>query len=335
MSARSEQPLPLVILTGFLGAGKTTLLNRVLAADHHRRVAVIVNELGRIDIDGRLIKGRAGDVMELVGGCVCHEVRTQEELITAIDEIARRGRPERIVLETTGIAEPDAIVEALAALPPERRPATVAGIVTVVDAEAGAAQLSRHPEARQQVRAASRVLLSKLDRLGDDRAANLVELHQALARLNPDAERAGFPDTNDGTAQLIPWLLEPDAGPRVPSHHDRSTPHAHSQLEAFAFSDLAPLVGGPLLEVLAALGPALVRAKGFVNVAGEDRRGFVERAGATLELRLEGPWPPGERRSEIVLIGEGLDAAALERQLWACRLPRATPDTAAPAGPSS
>jgi G3E family GTPase len=262
--------------------------------------------------------------MELVGGCVCHEVKTQDELVTAIGEIARRGRPERIVLETTGIAEPDAIIEALAALPAERRAVTVAGIVTVVDAESGAAQLARHPEAKQQVRAASRVLLSKLDRLGDDRATALVELHELLARLNPDAERAGFPDTALGTAQLIPWLLEPDASPRAAPHHDHA-PHAHSQLVAFTFSDPAPLVPGPLVEVLAALGPALVRAKGFVNVAGEERRGFVERAGATLELRLEAPWPEGARRSEFVLIGEGLDTAALERQLWACRLPAGPP----------
>ena len=85
---------PLVLLTGFLGAGKTTTLNRVLGRELHRRVGVIINELGRIDIDTRLIKSRSGDVMELAGGCVCHEVRVQSELWAAIDEVNRRSRPD-------------------------------------------------------------------------------------------------------------------------------------------------------------------------------------------------------------------------------------------------
>ena len=110
-------PVPLVIVSGFLGAGKTTVLNRVLGAQHHRRLAVIVNELGRIDIDGKLLRARAGDVVELAGGCVCHEVRTQEELWGALDEVIARSRPEVVVLETTGIAEPQAILDGLAALP--------------------------------------------------------------------------------------------------------------------------------------------------------------------------------------------------------------------------
>src|SRR3954454_4363047 len=102
--------VPLVVVTGFLGAGKTTALNRVLGAQHRRRVAVIVNELGRIDIDGRLLRARAGDMVELAGGCVCHEVRTQAELWGALREVIERSRPERVVLETTGIAEPEAIL---------------------------------------------------------------------------------------------------------------------------------------------------------------------------------------------------------------------------------
>src|SRR5262249_54512683 len=89
---------PLGLLTGFLGAGKTTTLNRVLGRQLRLRVGVIINELGRIDIDSRLIKSRAGDVMELVGGCVCHEVRVQSELWAAIDEVNRRTRPDIVVL---------------------------------------------------------------------------------------------------------------------------------------------------------------------------------------------------------------------------------------------
>ena len=80
-------PVPLIILTGFLGAGKTTILNRVLGAQHHLRIAVLVNELGRIDIDAGLIRARAGDVLELSGGCVCHQIGVQRELWSALHDV--------------------------------------------------------------------------------------------------------------------------------------------------------------------------------------------------------------------------------------------------------
>jgi G3E family GTPase len=224
---------PLILLTGFLGAGKTTTLNRVLGAQHRRRVGVIINELGRIDIDTRLVKSRSGDVLELAGGCVCHEVRVQSELWAAIDEVARRSQPEIVVLETTGIAEPWSILDGLEALGPQKAPAIAAGVVCVVDAEAGNGQLARHEEARAQVEAADRILLSKLD-LAE--SAAVVSLHRELAQRNPAAERASFPLTEAGTAELVPWLLDARTHARAARHGHGS--HTHGQLTAVAFSAL-------------------------------------------------------------------------------------------------
>jgi G3E family GTPase len=306
---------PLVILTGFLGAGKTTTLNRVLGAQHHRRVGVIINELGRIDIDTRLVKSRAGDVLELAGGCVCHEVRVQSELWAAIAEVAQRGRPDVVVLETTGIAEPWSILDGLEGLG-AAAPATAAAVVCVVDAEAGAAQLARHEEARAQVEAADRVLLTKLDLAP---AEAVVALHREIARRNPAAERASFPPGDDATAELVSWLLDTRTGGRARSSHGGHGPHVHSQLAAVAFTDAAPLLAEPLLAMVDRLGAALVRAKGFVHLAGEPRRGFLERAGARTELRLGEPWGTETPSTELVLIGDALDAGAIRRQLWACR----------------
>ena len=304
---------PLVLLTGFLGAGKTTTLNRVLGRQLRLRVGVIINELGRIDIDTRLIKSRAGDVMELVGGCVCHEVRVQSELWAAIDEVNRRSRPEVVVLETTGIAEPWSILSGLEDLG-AGAPAVAAGVVCVVDAEAGAGQLARHEEARAQVEAADRILLTKLDLAAGDA---VVALHRELARRNPAAERASFPATDEGTAALIPWLLDPRGAPRT-SRADRYA-HAHGELTVVTFTDPEPLLAEPLVAVIEALGEALVRAKGFVNLAGDDRRGFLERAGARTGLATGEPWGASPRGTELVLIGDGIDADAIRRQLWACR----------------
>jgi len=307
---------PLVVLTGFLGAGKTTTLNRVLGRQLRLRVGVIINELGRIDIDTRLIKSRSGDVMELAGGCVCHEVRVQSELWAAIDEVNRRSRPEVVLLETTGIAEPWSILSGLEDLG-AAAPAVAAGVVCVIDAEAGAAQLARHEEARAQVEAADRILLTKLDLAS---AGAVVALHGELARRNPAAERASFPPGEEGGAALVPWLLDVRAAPRA-SRAGRHA-HAHGQLAVVTFTDPEPLLREPLLGVIEGLGDALVRAKGFVNLAGDDRRGFLERAGARTDLVPGAPWGADTRGNELVLIGDGLDGDAIRRQLWACRAGR-------------
>ncbi|HVT07890.1 MAG TPA: GTP-binding protein [Polyangia bacterium] len=306
---------PLVILTGFLGAGKTTALNRVLGTQHHRRVGVIINELGRIDIDTRLVKSRAGDVVELAGGCVCHEVRVQSELWTAIAEVARRGRPDVVVLETTGIAEPWSILDGLEGLG-DAAPAVPAAVVCVIDAEAGAGQLVRHEEARAQIEAADRVLLTKLD-LAPPEA--VVALHREIARRNPAAERASFPPGDDATAEMVTWLLDARRAAPAPRARHAHAPHAHSQLAAVAYADAAPLLAEPLLAVVDRLGPALVRAKGFVHVTGDGRRGFLERAGLRTELRFGEPWGDAAPSTELVFIGEGLDAGTIRRQIWACR----------------
>ena len=327
-------PIPLIILTGFLGAGKTTILNRVLGAQQRRRVAVLVNELGRIDIDAGLVRSRAGDVLELSGGCVCHQIGVQRELWSALDDIVRRSRPDIVVLETTGIAEPDAIVrglDELAAEPSRDASAVrVSSVVTVVDAEAGLRQLARHDEAREQVRSADRILLTKLDRLAsasDPDVPNLAELHRHLHQLNPVAERVAFPDGDAGTAGLVSWLLQSEfQHRRTETRGAHRHTHGH-QLAAASFVDDAPLIAEAVLLVCASLGDRLVRAKGFVNLADQPRRGFLERAGAQTTLALGEPWGDEPRQTRVVLIGEGLDDAALHRQLWACRAPRSSAAT--------
>jgi G3E family GTPase len=326
--------VPLIVLTGFLGAGKTTVLNRVLGAQHHKKVAVLVNELGRIDIDAGLIRARAGDVLELTGGCVCHQIGVQRELWSALTDVVRRSRPDVVVLETTGIAEPGAILRGLEDLAREQRAADhddddhartpsihAAAVVTVVDAEAGLRQLDRHEEARDQIVTSDRILISKLDLAAPD---NLAALHLRLHDLNPDVERVAFPDGGAGTTALIPWLLDTRSGPTTARRSqaratERAThPHAH-QLAAITFVDDAPLVGEALLLACTALGDRLVRAKGFVHLAGEPRRGFLERAGDRTHLSFGEVWGDDTPITRLVLIGEDLDEAALHRQLWACR----------------
>ena len=327
--------VPFTILTGWLGAGKTTALNRLLAAPHGRRVAVLVNELGRISIDTQLIVGSGGDVLELAGGCVCCKVDIKNDLWEGIAEIVERAKPDHVVLETTGIAEPAAILDSLVDRPKVEDDAIAAkrakeqaaareriqpaGVICVVDAESGAAALEAREEAAAQAMAADRVLISKLDVAS---AEAVRTTHMRLDALAGEAERAAFPA--DAGLALTSWLLESRplrAWQTLSRAHDHSgeAHHHGGQLVAVAFTEDAPLVGERVLAVIDSLGERLVRAKGFVNLAGDDRRGFVERAGIRTSLEQREPWGDAPRRSEIVLIGDDLDEAALRRALWACR----------------
>jgi G3E family GTPase len=342
--------VPFTILTGWLGAGKTTVLNRLLTHRPQRRIAVLVNELGRISIDTQLILRRGSDVLELAGGCICCSVDLKNDLWDGIADIIQRSSPDHVVLETTGIAEPAAILEGLVRLPDAmRKRVAPAGVICVVDAAHAMTALAEREEAREQVQAADRLLLSKLDIATP---AQVAACHRRLDELNPKAERASFPLDDAGSVALAEWLLTPRMatehgahghghGPHDPAHREHAHhahAHRHGQLVAAAFVDEAPLVQGRLLEVVRALLPQLVRVKGFVHLAGEPQRFFLELAGTQLELREAGPWPEAadgdrgddrsddrsdglraRRRTELVLIGDDLDEPALLRALWACR----------------
>lgn len=324
---------PFTILTGWLGAGKTTALNRMLGANHGKRIAVLVNELGRIAIDTRLIVGRGGDVLELAGGCVCCKVDIKNDLWDGIGDIVARAKPDHVVLETTGIAEPAAILDGLIARGSEendegdgiRRARSLgeklletilpAGVVCVVDAESSAMALGDREEAANQAAAADRILISKLDVAS---AAAVSATHARLDALAPHAERAAFPESE--ARAMTEWVIAPRelrawrAGTRTHEHHDH---HHANQLVAVAFSDDAPMVGEQLLATIDRIGARIVRIKGFVHLA-DHTRGYLERAGIRTTLTDAGAWG-GPPRTELVLIGDDLDEAAIRRALWACR----------------
>jgi G3E family GTPase len=324
--------VPFTILSGWLGAGKTSALNRMLGARHGKRIAVLVNELGRISIDTQLIVGAGGDVLELAGGCVCCKVDIKNDLWEGITDIVERSKPDHVVLETTGIAEPAAILESLHATAPRgadsiaakraaeqaaaRERIVPAGVICVVDAESGAAALGEREAAAAQASAADRVLITKLDVATSE---SVTATHAALDRLAAHAERAAFPLGEAGALAMTAWMLETRPLRAWTTEKARGHEHAHThQLIAVTFSDPAPLVGDRVMAVIASLGDRLVRAKGFVHLAGEPRRGFLERAGIRTSLELREPWGEAAPLTELVLIGDDLDEAALRRALWAC-----------------
>jgi G3E family GTPase len=268
-------------------------------------------------------------VLELAGGCVCCKVDIKNDLWDGIGDIVARSSPDCVVLETTGIAEPAAILDGLVRVPAAVRDRIQpAGVICVVDAEAGAAAVATRDEARAQAASADRVMLAKLDVATGDAVRRT---HAILDAIAPHAERAGFPAGDAGARAMTAWVIEPrklrawterKRGDAPGDDHDHGHDHGHhhpNQIVAVTFCDAAPLVGERVLGYLESLGERLLRAKGFVHLAGDARRGFVERAGIRTELRHEGDWGGGARRTELVLIGDDLDEAAVHRALWACR----------------
>ncbi len=316
---KSRPATPFTILTGFLGAGKTTALNRVLAQPGGKKIAVLVNELGRISIDSKRIIGASGDVIELAGGCLCCKLDMRSDLWGGIVDIIERSQPDHVILETTGIAEPPALIDGLEhfKVKPWVQPA---GVVCVIDASQGVQTLANHEEARIQLDCADRVLLSKLDISTE---AEIARIHGTTEQINNRAERASFPGTDIGNRALSAWLTRATAMPTRSSvsaanrsqHRHR---HRHRPISAASFVADQPLIAEPLVATINRLATQLLRVKGFVHLVDEPRCGVLELASSRVTLSLGDPWGQRKPRTELVLIGEGLNEASIHRQLWAC-----------------
>ena len=185
-SGSVEGPTPVTVLTGFLGSGKTTLLNRLLADPRFRDTAVLVNEWGEIAIDHALVRASSENVVTLPSGCIC--CRVAGELLGTLRELhfqrAAGAVPpfRRVVIETTGLADPAPLLATLIEMPAVAARYSLAGVVTTVDAEHGMATLDAHPEAVKQAALADRLVVTKVVRAAPERVR---ELQMRLATLIP------------------------------------------------------------------------------------------------------------------------------------------------------
>src|ERR671915_756168 len=162
MAETNDERIPVTVLTGFLGAGKTTLLNRVLTAEHGRRIAVIVNEFGEVGIDHHLLLSSDQEVVQMNNGCVCCTVRG--DLMRSLFQLMEhRSKFDTVVIETTGLAEPAPIAQSIYADERIRREFTLGGVVTVVDAKYISDQLEQSAESCEQIAFSDLILLNKID----------------------------------------------------------------------------------------------------------------------------------------------------------------------------
>ena len=334
---------PVTVLTGYLGAGKTTLLNRILTEDHGRRYAVIVNEFGEIGIDNDLVVGADEEVFEMNNGCVCCTVRG--DLIRVVSGLMKRkGRFDAIVVETTGLADPGPVAQTFFVDDEVKARTRLDSVTTVVDAKHVLQRLEDSREAVEQIAFADQIVLNKIDLVSPE---ELEQVTAAIRRLNPLApihpvvrsevpldrvlNRGGFDlaRIND----LDPEFLNPPHGARGHVHGDDCGPehrghHAHDHVAAAGIRGVSlsldrPLDGRKVTEwlnrLLAERGPDILRAKGIIDVEGEDRRLVFQAVHMILDGELQRPWRADERRySRMVFIGRDLDEAALRAGFEAC-----------------
>ena len=358
-------PIPVSIITGFLGAGKTTLLNRLLKDPSLTDAAVIVNEFGDVAIDHLLVEQASDGIIELADGCLCCTVRGElvDTLADLVDRLqsGRIKRLSRVIIETTGLADPVPVLQSIMAHPVLMQAFRLDGVITLVDAVNGTHTLNEHVEAVKQVAVADRIVVTKQS-LQHDGAAH-EELEMRLRHLNPNAAiidadavpaaaskllECGLYDPVTKTADVRRWLGEAADADTAHHHHqhgehdlcedDHHHHHHHDhRMNSFSLVHDGPVPYSAIATFLDLLqsthGEKLLRMKGIVELAEDRSRPLVLHGVQKLmhpPARLN-QWPDGPRGTRLVLIGMDLPDSYVRRLFSAItnQLSVDTPDLSA------
>jgi G3E family GTPase len=318
--------IPVTILTGFLGSGKTTLLNYILKQPHGHRIAVIENEFGEAGIDNELlVQDQDEQIIEMNNGCICCTVRG--DLVRILGELATKKKAgtlrfDRVVIETTGLADPAPVAQTFFVDEDISQRYLLDAIVTLVDARHAPQQLDEHHEAQEQVGFADRILLTKTDLVTPE---EVQALRQRLTRMNP---RAPIREAHFGVAAMNELLdirgfnlnaileIEPDFLNDVShAHDDDVTSFVFREDRALDLERLEDFLG----SMVQVYGAQMMRYKGVLNVQGEHRRVIFQGVHMLMGAEMGNVWKKSEvRNSKMVFIGKDLPREVLEKGLAQC-----------------
>ena len=337
---RPPPPIPLTILTGFLGAGKTTCLNQLVSNPALSDTLILINEFGAVGLDHLFIEKVDGDMILMSSGCICCTIRG--DLVTTLEDLLKRldnGRIKafnRVILETTGLADPAPILHAIMYHPYLMLRYRLDGVVTVIDAINGATTLDVHEEAVKQAAIADRLVVSKTD-LAED-AENLNCLVARLKALNPSAQmllseegeatvenllNCGLYNPDMKTPRVRAWLNAEaivNAHEHTPNgeHHHHDINRHDDHIRAFCLTSDIPLTPSSFDVFIDLLrhthGPKLLRVKGILALTDDPQRPVVIHGVQHIfhpPHRLEN-WPDQDHRTRIVFILKDLDEKFIE-----------------------
>jgi len=335
MAATNDRgPIPILVVSGFLGSGKTTLLSNLLLDPSAGEIAVIVNEFGEVGIDHHLVRKTDVRTTLLRNGCICCSMRDDlsEALRNLLSQRERGTIPRfgRVVIETTGLADPAPILHTIVAEPVVRNHFRIERVVTTIDAVNGASNLDSYGEALRQVAAADRVIVTKLD-LATPEATE--DLKAKLRSINP---AASLVEASFGNIDFRPLLAEEsqhdavginrlggvsfaiDGDPMAPTAVHAMSGRVTSRCLVFDRPLNWQMFGIWLTMLLHRHGHRVLRLKGLLNVGSARGPLLVEGVQHVIHVpRHLREWPDADRRSRIVFIARDLDLAQVEASLEA------------------
>jgi G3E family GTPase len=324
-----DEPVPLHVITGFLGSGKTTLLQRLLAKPELANTAVLINEFGEVGLDHRLIQHVNERVSILEGGCACCAVR-EDLRRSVVDLLAARKRGdvppfERVVLETSGLADPAPILYTIQADYVLREYLRAGSVLTTVDGANGLTQIERRPEVMKQIAVADRVLITKAD------IATAEQVRSVKARVRDINATASFHDTiaDEIGAGLLTDIEAADAGTpqgggwnsaRQAGAFEPEAARHGSGVRSFTLTYDHPVDWTAfsiwLTLLLASHGERVLRVKGILNVADSPTPVVIHGVQHIMHRPVHLPaWPGDDRRSHVVFIVDGVSPAELRASL--------------------